>query len=177
MTVVFPEGIPVLGNTSVRWVTTIADTAAPKLATELSAASPASMDVSCYLIADAWEVTQDVANGSAPRRLCQTSLFERFTTTTIKVKDLQYIIDPQAAAASAGKKAKETLTEGLKGYFVERQGKDADIAWAVGQFVNVLPVTLGHQLIMTPSDDNADYVVMQPIAVRGDLVQNVAIVT
>lgn len=178
MVVIMPEGVPVLGNTSVRWVATIADAAAPKLATELNAASPASLDISCYLLADAWEPAQDVSKGSAPRRLCERSQFERFTTTTVQLGDLRYVISPQAAAASDGKKAYEVLTEGLSGYFVERLGLDAKTsAWAVGQFVNVIPVTLGPRLIVGDTDENGDYTVMQPVSIRSARTDNVAIVT
>lgn len=178
MPVVMPEGVPVLGNTAVKWVATIADTAAPKLATELNAASPASLDISCYLLADAWEPGQDVSKGSGPRRLCERSQFERFTTTTVQLGDLRYVISPQAAAGSDGKKAYEILTEGLSGYFVERLGLDAKTsAWAVAQFVNVIPVTLGPRIIVGDTDENGDYTVMQPVSIRSAIIPNVAIVT
>jgi hypothetical protein len=178
MVVVMPDGVPVLGNTSVRWVATIANTATPALATELNAAAPASLDISCYLTADSWAPSQNVAKGSPPRRLCQRSQFERFSTTTIQLGDLRYIIQPQAAAASAGKVAYETLTEGLSGYFVERLGLDAkNTAWAVGQFVNVIPVILGPRIIVGDTDENGDYTVMQPVSIRSARVDNVAIIT
>jgi hypothetical protein len=166
-------GIPVLGNFSILWVPTIADIDAPSLATELGASA---FDLSCYLLADGWEFSTDSNKGTAPRRVCQTSQFERFTTSTYKLKDLRYIIQPQAAAASDGKDAFETLTEGLNGYFVERLGMDPDTALAAGQFVNVIPVTLGEQTIMGGDGDNDDFVVFQPVSVRGTPTQNVALV-
>lgn len=165
-------GIPVLGNFSVLWVPTIADTAAPDLSSELTAA----FDMSCYLLADGWEFSTDSNKGTAPRRVCQVSQFERFTTSTYKLKDLRYIIQPQAAAASDGKDAYEALTPGLNGYFVERLGMDPDTAMAAGQFVNVIPVTLGEQTIMGGDGDNDDFVVFQPVSVRATPSQNVAIV-
>jgi hypothetical protein len=178
MVVIEPTGVPVLGNTSVRWVATIADTAAPKLATELNAASPASLDISCYLLADAWEPGQDVSKGAPPRRLCSRTQYERFSTTTLQLGDLRYVIAPQGAAGSDGKKAYEVLTEGLSGYFVERLGLDAKTSnWAVGQFVNVTPVTLGPRIIVGDTDENGDYTVMQPVSVTGPRAENVAIVT
>lgn len=178
MVVVIPDGTPVLGNTSVRWVASIADATAPKLTTELTATSPASLDISCYLLSDAWEPGQDVSKGSAPRRLCSRTQVERFTTVTQQLGDLRYIINPQAAAASVGKKAYEVLTEGLSGYLVERLGLDAKTSdWAVGQFVNVIPVTLGPRLIVGDTDENGDYTVMQPVSIRAARTDNVAIVT
>jgi hypothetical protein len=178
MSVVVPTGVPVLGNTSVRWVATIADVNAPKLATELNAAAPASLDISGYLLAEGWEPGQDAGKATAPRRLAERVAYERFTTTTLQIADLQYVISPQGAAASAGKKAYETLTEGLAGYLVERLGLDAKTsAWAVGQFVNVIPVVLGPRLIMGGTDDESDYTVIQPVSVTGSRADNKAIVT
>ena len=176
-TVVVPDGTPILGNVSVQWVATIADTAAPKLATEISAAAPASWNVTGSIIAESWEPGQDVSKDSAPRRLSERNAYERFTTTTQQLADLQYVITPQGAAASVGKKVFETLTEGLAGYFVERLGLDARTAWAVGQFVNVIPVTLGPRLITGGTEEANDFMVLQPVGIRGARTQNVAIVT
>lgn len=165
-------GVPVLGNWSVYWVTAIANEAAPDLSADLASA----FDLSCYLLADGWEPTQDANKGTAPRRLCQVSQFERFTTVIEKLKDLKYIIRPQDAAGSDGKDAFETLTPGLDGFFVERLGVDPDVALAAGQFVNVIPSTLGPQKIVGGDGDNDDFIVMQPVSVRGTVTQNVAIV-
>lgn len=165
-------GVPVLGNFSVFWVPTIANIAAPDLSSELTA----KFDLSCYLLADGWEFSTDSNKGTAPRRVCQVSQFERFTTSTYKLKDLKYIIQPQSAAASDGKDAYEALTPGLDGYFVERLGMDPDTALAAGQFVNVIPVTLGEQTIMGGDGDNDDFIVFQPVSVRATPSQNVAIV-
>ncbi len=175
MTIINPEGIPLLAATAVKWVSTIASLSAPKL-TEVNAASPASLDVSLMLLADSWEVTQDVGKGAAPRRLGQRSVLERFTTVTGQTKDLQYVIDPQASVGSDGKKASEVLTEGLNGYFVERPGLDILVPWAVGQFVRPLSVTLGKQLMVTGGDENADYTVMQPWQLRATIPGLVALV-
>ena len=165
-------GIPVLGNFSVFWVTAIADESAPDLSTDL--VTP--FDLSCYLLADGWEFSTDSNKATAPRRVCQVNQFERFTTSTYKLKDLRYIIQPQAAAASDGKDAYETLTAGTNGFFVERLGMDPDTALAAGQFVNVIPATLGDQTIMGGDGDNDDFIVFQPVSVRGTPTQNVAIV-
>lgn len=168
MTIINPEGIPLLAATAVKWVSTIASLSAPKL-TEVNASAPASLDISLMLLADSWEITQDVGKGAAPRRLGQRSVLERFTTVTGQTKDLQYAHDPQAATGSNGKKASETLTEGLKGYFVERPGLDIAVPWAIGQFVRPLSVTLGKQILVTNGDENADYTIMQPYQLRADV--------
>lgn len=166
MVVIEPSGVPVLGNINVLWVSAIAsNTLAPTVA-ELTASSPTALDISGYLLAEAWEPGQDVSKNASPRRLSQRSTFERITTTNLTLADLQYVFDPQGATGADAVKAMEVLTEGLSGFFVERQGKDRNAAIAAGQFVNVIPVTLGPQMPMSPSDDGADFIVNQPVSVR-----------
>ena len=105
---------------------------------------------------------------SAPRRLASTTVTERFGTTTETLGDLIYLVDPQAAAGSDGKKAYEALIEGSTGYFVERPGDDADTDIAAGDFVIVRPVQLGRQLITgDPSDEAAEFQVTQPVSQTG----------
>jgi hypothetical protein len=176
MTVIMPEGVPVLGNTAVKWVAALADPDSPTV-TEINAAAPATLDLSCYLFAEGWGPTQDVSKGAAPRRLCQRVQFERFSATTLQLEDLRYIINPQGAAGSDGKKAYEALTEGANGYFVERLGLDARTDdWDTGDFVNVIPVTLGPRMIVGDTDENGDFSVMQPVSVRSARFDNVQIV-
>lgn len=176
MTIIMPEGVPTLGNTSVRFVASIADTAQPDI-DELTASAPASLDISCFLMAEGWQPGQDVSRGSAPRRLCQRSTVERITSTTQTLADLSYSFAPQAAPGADGKKAYETLTEGKSGFFVERLGLDARTdAWAPGDYVNIIPVTLGPQLIVTPTDEAGEYQVTQAVSVRASRTDNVVIV-
>lgn len=176
MTFVMPDGVPSLGNVSTRFALSIADKTAPKL-TELNAAFPASLDISGYLQAKGWKPGQDVGKGTPPRRLGQRTQYERFTTTTQKLDDLQYVISPQAAAATEGKKAYETLTEGLNAFFAERLGLDAEtVDLALGQFVNIIPITLGPRIILAEDDENGDVMVMQAVSIRGKRIDNVAIV-
>lgn len=176
MTLIMPEGVPTLGNTAVKWVASIADAESPAL-TEVNATAPGSLDISLYLLAENWEPGQDTGRGTPPRRLGQRKQYERFNTTTQNLADLRYVVNPQGAAGSDGKKAYETLTEGLNGYFVERLGLDAKTsAWAAGQFVNVIPVTLGPRLIVGDTDENGDYTVMQPVSIRSERTDNVELV-
>lgn len=175
MTEIYPEGVPVFGNTAVRFVAAITSLTAPSLA-EIMAAAPASLGVTGYLLAENWSPNQDAAKGTSPRRLGQTQVFERFNATTLKLDDLRYAFSPQGAAASDGKKAYETLTEGKIGYFVERLGVDRNATWAIGQFVNIIPVVLGPQLIAGDTDENGDFTVMQPVSIRAARSDNKALV-
>lgn len=176
MTIIMPEGVPTLGNTSVRWVASIASLDAPEL-DELTATAPASLDITCFLMADGWQPGQNVSRGNAPRRLCQRSTIERITSTTQTLGDLSYSFDPQGAQGSDGKKAFEALTEGKQGFLVERLGLDARTdAWAKDDFVNILPVTLGPQLIVAPTDEAGEYMITQAVSLRSTRVDNVQIV-
>lgn len=176
MTMIYPEGVPTLGNTTHIWVAAIANPAAPKLS-ELTAAAPASLNISCALYAGSFAPTQAVSRAAAPRRSCEREQFERTTSVTRSIPDISYAISPQAAAGSDGKKAHETLTEGKVGFIVERMGLDVKTAdLAVGQFVNVYPVALGPSLIGAPSEDGSEYQVTQAIDLRSKPIQGVAIV-
>lgn len=176
MTAIYPEGVSTLANTKHIWVAAIANTSTPTVA-ELTAAAPGSLDISCMLYAGAFAPTQTVNRASAPRRSCSRSSLERITSVTRAVPDITYVIDPQGAAGSNGKKAYETLTEGLSGYIVERMGLDAKAEnIAAGQFVNIWPVTLSAALIVAPTEDGAEYQVTQAIELRGEPIQNVKIV-
>ena len=160
-----PNGVGVQGNIKVIWVETIANKEAPTAA-EINAGT--SLDVSYYLYENGWAPGVTSNRVSAPRRLASTTVTERFGTTTETLGDLIYLVDPQAAAGSDGKKAYEALIEGSTGYFVERPGDDADTDIAAGDFVIVRPVQLGRQLITgDPSDEAAEFQVTQPVSQTG----------
>lgn len=152
MTVVYPEGTPTLGNTKVKAVVSVADLAAPKLATEINAVT--SVDISCYLYPAGWAPTGATAKGTKPTRLCSKTELEQLNRTTWSIGDLQYVYDPQAADSADGNEAKELLQEGTSLYLVERIGLDADdTAFAVAQHTRTHYVTLGAQV---PSGDRTD---------------------
>ena len=162
MPTIFPAGVTAQGSIKVAFAP-VMDRLAPSLA-QLTAVG--ALDISCYLYG--WAPTAEANKGAAPRRLCSKRDFEKFGTTTESIGDLQYTIDPQAAAASDGKKAYEMLVDGTAGYLTERLGKDAqDDDFAVGDFVIVRPVLFGPQTITgDPSDEFAEFTVNQPVAVQ-----------
>lgn len=143
ITVLFPEATKAQGNISVTVVQTIADMAAPKLATEINAAS--SVNVSCFLYNGGMgTLTQN--KGEAPRRLCTTDTFQQFGNTSYDVSDLSYLYNPQEDDADPANEAKAALTEGTDVYLVVRKGLDAQTsAYATGQLVDVWHVRLGPQ--------------------------------
>lgn len=163
MTIVMPEGTPTLGAVKVKAVAAIADLLAPKLATEINAV--ASVDVSCHLLADGWSPTAETAKQTKKRRLCSKKDTEQISTTTYRVGALRYIHNPQAADATAGNEARSLLKAGLKFYFVERQGKDAQTEpFAVGDRVRTHYLVLGPQIEMNDPDENGEFFIYQEVA-------------
>lgn len=162
MATIFPAGVTAQGNISVMF-SPVMDRLAPSLA-ELEAVG--SLDLSCFLYG--WAPAAEANKGAAPRRLCSKREFEKFGATTESIGDLSYTVDPQAAAASDGKKAYEALTEGTAGYLTERLGMDAEEGdYTIGDFVVVRPVLFGPQIIIgDPTDEFAEFTVNQPVAVQ-----------
>jgi hypothetical protein len=180
VSIIFPEGITARGKIKLKAVLTMANTATPALATEINAAS--SLDVSCFVYGDGWAPNLEQNKVEAPLRLCTKRTVDKFGNVKFTLQDLHYVVDPQGAPASNNVKAYETLTPGLKLYFVERQGLDAELTnYAVGQFVNVHPIELGPERLITgdPSDEANEFMVIHPMAYQAPYkpTQRVAIVT
>lgn len=175
MVAVSPTGVKTQGNVKVQFVITMANIAAPTN-TEVTAGT--ALDVSCYLLADGFARSVTTNKGNAPRRLCTKKQFEQFGSTTYSIADLHYIMDPQGAAASTGVKAWEKLTPGQAGYFVVRLGIDPVVTdWAVGQFVEVWPVTLGERMIDgDPTDEFAEFYATQSVITTANRTERVALV-
>lgn len=77
--------------------------------------------------------------------LCEVDSFEGNDTTSWTMPDIVGAFDPQAAAASADKKAFEFLRAGFVGWAVFRNGITADVTASeavAGQFFNVVPVDI-----------------------------------
>jgi hypothetical protein len=105
-----------------------------------------ALDISCYNYN--WPPTKTANKVTAPRRVCDSRVFQKLGLTQEDIGNMQYMIDPQAAAASTGKLAYEKLAEGNTGYILERWGLDSKtVDLAVGQFVVMRYVKCGPQFI------------------------------
>lgn len=154
MTIVFPEAVKQQGNTAVVAVLTIANTAAPSLATEINAST--SRNISCYLYSGG-AATATTNKGESPRRLCSTKTFQQFGITNYEITDLQYVYKPQAAGTDTANAAKTMLTEGTEVFLVIRRGLSAqNTAYAAGQKVDVWKVRLGPQNRTATGDGEFD---------------------
>ena len=168
MTVVYPEGTPTLGNTKVTAALSVANLAAPKIATELNAAT--SVDMSCYLYPAGWNPSATTNKGTKPPRLCSKNTQEQFNRTAYALADLQYVHDPQAADAAVGNEARELLVEGTEVVLVERQGLDAqDDPYTLGEFVISHKVVLGPQVWSGDrTDENGEFFITQAVIYVND---------
>lgn len=158
-----PEGTPTLGAVKVKVVTSIVTKTAPALATEINAVT--SIDISCHLLSDGWMPSAETAKNTKKRRLCSKSDTEQLGVTTYRVGALRYVHNPQAADASVNNEARLLLKEGLKFYFVERHGKDAQTGvFTVGDRVRVHYLELGPQIESIDPDDNGEFFIYQEVS-------------
>jgi hypothetical protein len=163
MTLVVPDGVPTLGAIKVKGVLTIANSAAPSLATEINAAS--SKDISVLLYPAGWSPTGETAIGTAPARLGSKTQKQQFNRTTYSIGSLQYVHDPQGLSSAAVNAAKTLLTNGLSIHLVERRGPDAtSVVFAVGDKVRDHYVVLGAQIEMgDAADENGEFWIQQAV--------------
>ena len=147
------------------YVPTIANQSAPTLV-EVNAAT--GLDISCYLHADTAKPAQNTNRVQLARRLCDGAQYEQIGTTNYTGGDMKYAVNPQAAAASDGKKAFEKFPEGTVGFLVRRLGIAVATDFATGQFVDTFPVEFGPAMPMPSSDgEEQEAVIMQAFAITG----------
>lgn len=171
-----PAGVKVQGNLKRIFVPTL-DIAAPSLAAIIA---PDALDITNILYADSGWYQKENTTGTAPRRVGSTRTWQQFGTSNESFTgDLRYVVDPQAATGSDGKKAWEKFVPESTGFVLEAPGIDVDADLAVGDFGRVIPVMFGDRNITgDTTDEFAEFAVMQGIIVTapgaGDLVALVA---
>lgn len=125
------------GNFRLWWVTTIATPTAPKVATEILAAS--SVDLTCYL-KEPWGASTSVEQVEDWRACLRTVLATPGTSKT-ELQDL-IITHKVQVAADVANKAYAALPKDAQGFLVARYGIDVDTAPVATQIVDVFPVTV-----------------------------------
>lgn len=166
MPVVIPVGVKAEGTLKVAYVPTIATPTAPTVV-EVTAAG--ALDVSFFFTAGNFKPGGDQARGE-DRRVGSKQTFEVLGREKPTIADLEYIIDPQAAAATPTNKAMELFQAGVSGFFVVRYGLDAELTdFLAAQKVDVWPITLGAQfkVELADNDEFAKIRMKQPVAVTG----------
>ncbi len=157
------------------WVPAIAVRTAPTVA-EITAA--AGFNLSCSLFGDTQEgFSATTEKTTLPRRNCETEQFQVNGATTYAAPDLMVSFQPQAAGASDGKKAWEALDDLADGFLVRVQDVDPMVDSLAGEFVDVVPASLGVKVPMKTGNDAAGvYAFMVPASITDTPEWNVAIV-
>lgn len=156
------------------WVPAIADPSAPTVA-EITAA--AAFNLSCSLFGDTQEgFTATTEKVTLPRRNCETEQFQVNGSTTYAAPDLMVSLSPQAAALSDGKKAWEAMDDLAEGFLVRGQDLDPMVDFLAGEFVDVVPASLGVKVpTKTGNDATGVYAFTVPASITDTPEWNVAI--
>lgn len=161
-----PAGVSAFGNE--KWIVVpkgvILD---PENPTEDEINDPTALDISGFLYVDGFDgLTSDTTRVNAPRRIMDRSQNQSLGTTTRTMGDLIYTLSPQSADNSDEKKAYTTLLEGLEFDLVWGPGLDKDADVAGGDFVKVIPITLGPQdETTTGRGEEGEFAVRQAVGI------------
>ncbi|MCR1785302.1 hypothetical protein KVF89_22370 [Nocardioides carbamazepini] len=162
------------GNDGWGFAVAVANIQVPKL-TELDALT--NFNLSCSLFGEQGDPTANQEKVTLPRILCETQQYEVNGTVTFAMPDLIVSFSPQAAAASDGKKAWETMVDQLNGFLWRRQNVAARDELDVGQFVDIIPVQLGVKVPgKTSTGADGVYSFTQGASITGAPAWNVEIV-
>lgn len=168
-----PTGIPSVGYWTARLVTTIANTAAPSLGTEINAAS--SVAAEC-LFGKSWGGPSASYEKVKNERFCTIQSYERLGKLTYSIDDFVFAADPQSGAGSTAlNKVWDLVKDGWTGFLVLRVGKSVDTAAAAADKVWVFPVEVGVAVPQVGAD-NEDQMVRSAVSVIGEVQRNVALV-
>lgn len=167
MIMVAVPGTPADEHLYVGVVTTIADTSAPSLATDLSSV----IDLTCYFTPDGWTPATDEQAATDPR-LCSKQIFEQPGRVTVTL-DTIYIDNTNSQNENL---ALETLVPGTPMFFVVRRGLPYTQALAQGDKVNIYPITPGEYKPLPP-EANSVLKMGQKQFITGPVQQSVEVAT
>lgn len=174
MVAIKPPLVRSFGNDSWFWVPAIADTDSPTLL-EINAAT--GYNLSCQVFGDQGQPDATTAKVQLPRLNCETETYEVNGETNHTAPDFMVSFQPQAAAASDGKKAWEAMTDLEAGFLVRRQGKAATTDPAAGEFVDIWPAQLGVKVpTRTSADAGGVYAFKVGVSITGQPAFNKALV-
>lgn len=134
-----PLSVPSDGTLRVDFVATIANLSAPSVAGELNAVT--SQELSPYITGDGWQPTGEQASVT-DERLASVQTFEQPGRKT-KSLTVVYVHNPDSPTNN---EAYTTLAEGTTGYAVARWAVPRTQAWAVGDIVDIWPITAGEPM-------------------------------
>lgn len=173
MTEIFePIAQKVQGNDKIVFMTAVADPAAPKVATEIGAASSLEVTLAAY---GTWNAPVTVNTGNSPRRIGTTVQLPQEGNAQRQVIPFPYPVDPSKAKSDAVNKVWAFLTEGTDFYaFVRRASNHEDdfVAADVGLTYH-LRAGFQPEPSQTGDDEFAEYQVLQNLMPLGEPVEAV----
>lgn len=160
MSVYFPEATPALATTKVKVTASVADPAAPKLATEINAVT--SKDVT--LTVRAWDPQVTANSGNAPTRLGTKTQMPQEGLSQYAGIEVRYPVDPQADDTDPDNLGMAAFPRGVVKDVVVRKGPDAvDEVFAIGDRAETWRVRCGRPSPPQKSGDDefAEWEVVQ----------------
>ena len=131
-----------------------------------------AIELAGYLTKGSFGESAETERGTDERVGSKTS-YEVLGKSKFSLQDLEYVWDPQATSADPNNKAYDTLKPRTVGYVYVRWGKDVDTALAVGDKVDIYPVTVGEQVRKTPEGNAAEKLkIVQPVVVTGEVLRD-----
>lgn len=167
MTSPLPTSVPSDGTLRIDFVPTIANTAAPKL-TELNAAG--AQELAGYVTGDGWAPSGEQATVT-DERIASTQTFEQPGRKS-KSLTLTYVHNPDDPTNN---EAYITLEEGVTGNIVARYGVPRGQAYAVGDLVDVWPITAG-EAMKNWNGANSVHTATQRLFITNQVQNDVAVV-
>lgn len=160
MTIIMPEHVSVMDNTKVALMTSVANLAAPSLATEINASS--SLDVTCFVVGG-FAPTVQPSTAYPPPRLCGGLSLPVRGRSQLQPIRVRYVFHPQEADTTDNNKAKAFLAEGVLFFAMVRRGLPAlTDAFTAAEKVQTWRFEAGPQNeIPSGDDDGAIWVVEQ----------------
>lgn len=150
--------------------------ASATLAPTVAETGGTSLDISCMLFDGTARPQQNTNLVDRVRRICDGATYQQVGTTNYTGGEMLAAFDPQAAAASNGKKAWEKFPEGTTGFMVRRNGIAVATDIAAGQFVDSFPVEFGPPMPTTVGDgENSENAFVSTFAITGPPAFNVAV--
>ena len=124
--------------------------------------------------------TPSFNKGQGLRLICSGSAPEVLNPTTFTGNDIVVVVNPQADASDNDKKAFEFFRDGFTGFLARSLNVENDESDQVeaGEFVDIAPVDVSAMVTdVSSTDANGVFVARAGVAVTGDVVTNVEVIS
>jgi hypothetical protein len=171
MTAVFPDGVPTIGNESLRWVPSIADLAAPTVS-EIVAGVAVQTAIRGFSPQGTQNSTEDI-------RLATKEKLENPGRNQVSIDAIEVLYDPHDPTNATKYKAYTALVPGSSGYLVDLRGIDEATTPVSGDIVDIYTCTLGvrNRVPVDAGQDGSKFASTIKPFITGPTKQDVALVT